>query len=71
FGNESIFHGLNAMKKSEEQKRKDRAQRFGFMQLVLADVEEKKAARLARFAPISTTNLVEEDKMKAREIRFS
>lgn len=65
------LNGSEESRKSEEQKRKARAERFGLSVQPAADDEEaKKKARLARFAP-STTSTLEEDKKKAREVRFS
>lgn len=44
--------------------------RFGLEQSVPAAEEEKKKARLARFAPASKIDPAEEDKKKARALRF-
>lgn len=71
FGTGTGSHGSEASKKSEENKRKARAERFGLAQSTSADEEAKKKARLARFAPASKPDSVEEDKKKARAIRFS
>ncbi|XP_057512654.1 protein MODIFIER OF SNC1 11-like isoform X1 [Actinidia eriantha] len=67
----SAINGSDALKKSEEQKRKARAERFGSLQSAPADEEAKKKARLARFAGVPKTDPLEEDKKKARAIRFS
>ncbi|KAK7279024.1 hypothetical protein RJT34_24067 [Clitoria ternatea] len=57
--------------KSEELKRKARAERFGIPSPTTAvDEEAKKKARLARFAPISKTDPLEEDKRKAKALRW-
>ena len=40
------------------------------MPSIAADEEAKKKARLARFAPYSKTDAVEEEKRKARAIRY-
>ncbi|KAE8099494.1 hypothetical protein FH972_017474 [Carpinus fangiana] len=63
FGTGSTLHGSEASKSSEVLKRKARAERFHFL--------SKKKARLARFAPVSKTDTLEEEKRKARMIRFS
>ncbi|XP_062117080.1 protein MODIFIER OF SNC1 11 [Humulus lupulus] len=74
--------GSEVSKKSEELKRKARAERFGIpsptvtsdeegKKKVTFDEEAKKKARLARFAPASKTDLIEDDKRKARALRFS
>lgn len=44
--------------------------RFGLAQSTSGDEEGKKKARLARFAPDSKPDPVEEEKRKARAIRF-
>ncbi|KAK6943734.1 hypothetical protein RJ641_024836 [Dillenia turbinata] len=65
---------LDASKKLEEQKRKARAERFGLSaeaQPEANDEVAKKKARLARFAQAPKTDTVEDEKRKAREIRFS
>lgn len=71
FGTGSAAQSSDALKKAEEQKRKARAERFGLNQSDSADVEAKKKARLARFAPPAKADPVEEDKRKARALRFS
>lgn len=43
--------------------------RFGLEQSIPAE-EEKKKARLARFAPVVKMDAVEEEKKKARALRF-
>ncbi|KAF2282619.1 hypothetical protein GH714_043801 [Hevea brasiliensis] len=58
-----------AVKTSEELKRKARAERFGL--LATADEEAKKKARLERFAPTSKTDVLGEEKRKAKDIRNS
>uniref|UniRef100_A0A6N2N0P6 THO1-MOS11 C-terminal domain-containing protein n=1 Tax=Salix viminalis TaxID=40686 RepID=A0A6N2N0P6_SALVM len=62
----------DSVKKSEELKRKARAERFGIpVPPVASDEETKKKVRLERFAPAAKTNAQEEDKRKARALRFS
>ncbi|KAK1389480.1 SAP domain-containing ribonucleoprotein [Heracleum sosnowskyi] len=70
FGTGSGLNGSDEVNKSEKDKRKARADRFGLEQSVPAE-EEKKKARLARFAPVAKMNSVEEEKKKARALRFS
>ncbi|KAM6569158.1 hypothetical protein CsatB_017143 [Cannabis sativa] len=78
----SAAAGSEVSKKSEELKRKARAERFGIpsptvtsdeesKKKVTSDQEAKKKARLARFAPASKTDPIEDDKRKARALRFS
>lgn len=43
--------------------------RFGLEQAVTSAEEEKKKARLARFAPVAKVDSVEEEKRKARALR--
>ena len=46
-------------------------QRFGMpTPTTAADEDAKKKVRLARFAPVSKTNPLEEDKRKARALRY-
>ncbi|PRQ43405.1 hypothetical protein RchiOBHm_Chr3g0468131 [Rosa chinensis] len=75
FGTVSTSHGSEASKKSEELKRKARAERFGIAAPpVASDEDARKKARLARFAPVSKTakpDPQEEEKRKARSLRFS
>ncbi|THG03766.1 hypothetical protein TEA_003741 [Camellia sinensis var. sinensis] len=72
FGTVPATNGSDALKKSEDQKRKARAERFGIVQSVSADEEVKKKARLARFAAaVPKTDPEEEEKKKARALRFS
>ncbi|RVW39780.1 Protein modifier OF SNC1 11 [Vitis vinifera] len=71
-GTGPTVHGSDGSKKSEELKRKARAERFGLpLDSAPTDEESKKKARLARFASVSKTDTLEEDKKKARAIRFS
>lgn len=44
--------------------------RFGLSQSDIADEEARKKARLARFAPPTKADPVEEDKRKARALRL-
>ncbi|KAK8659932.1 hypothetical protein V6N13_030122 [Hibiscus sabdariffa] len=72
FGTASGSKGSEASKQSEEVKRKARAERFGLaVPSTAVDDEEKKKARLARFAPYAKPDTVEGEKRKARAIRFS
>ncbi|KAM4078136.1 hypothetical protein ACB094_09G014300 [Castanea mollissima] len=74
FGTGSTVPGSDseAFKKSEDLKRKARAERFGIRDSPVAtDEDAKKKARLAKFAPVSKTDPLEEEKRKARMIRFS
>ncbi|KAE8661064.1 Protein MODIFIER OF SNC1 11 [Hibiscus syriacus] len=72
FGTAPDSKGSEASKQSEEVKRKDRAERFGLaVPSTAADKEEKKKARLARFAPYAKPDTMEWEKRKARAIRFS
>ncbi|KAK8685359.1 hypothetical protein V6N13_041362 [Hibiscus sabdariffa] len=72
FGTVPTSNGSEASKQSEELRRKARAERFGIAAPSTAiDEDEKKKARLARFAPYSKPDSVEEEKRKARAIRFS
>ncbi|GMJ03043.1 modifier of snc1, 11 [Hibiscus trionum] len=64
--------GSESSKQSEEVKRKARAERFGLaVPSTAVDEEEKKKARLARFAPYAKPDTREGEKRKARAIRFS
>ncbi|GMN39053.1 hypothetical protein TIFTF001_008281 [Ficus carica] len=64
--------GSEASKKSEELKRKARAERFGIPSPPVASEQEaKKKARLARFAPAPKIDPAEDDKRKARALRFA
>ncbi|KAL4297285.1 hypothetical protein GQ457_12G009150 [Hibiscus cannabinus] len=72
FGTAPSSNGSEASKQSEELRRKARAERFGIAApSTPIDEDEKKKARLARFAPYSKPDSVEEEKRKARAIRFS
>ncbi|KAI3995276.1 hypothetical protein MKX01_032078 [Papaver californicum] len=78
FGTAPTVQESDASKNSEELKRKARAERFGLPAKPVADAtneEAKKKARQDRFTSNSKTSpkmdSVEEDKMKARAIRFS
>ncbi|XWS66960.1 hypothetical protein CRYUN_Cryun05aG0245000 [Craigia yunnanensis] len=72
FGTAPSSNGSEASKQSEDLKRKARAQRFGLaVPSTATDEGAKKKARGARFAPHSKTDTVEEEKRKARSIRFS
>ncbi|KAK8534740.1 hypothetical protein V6N13_081167 [Hibiscus sabdariffa] len=72
FGTAPGSKGSEASKQSEEVKRKARAERFGLaVPSTAVDDEEKKKARLARFAPYAKPDTVEGEKRKARAIRFS
>ncbi|KAL4340256.1 hypothetical protein GQ457_08G012350 [Hibiscus cannabinus] len=72
FGAAPSTNGSEASKQSEDLKRKARAERFGLsVPSKASDVEAKKKARLARFAPESKLDTMEEEKRKARAIRFS
>ncbi|RWR95522.1 hypothetical protein CKAN_02487100 [Cinnamomum micranthum f. kanehirae] len=87
FGTASTIHKSMGTGKSEQQKRKDRAERFGLAMSSTVDEEAKKKARLARFASNTKSDkksdtksdtksntksdTMEEDKRKARAIRFS
>ncbi|KAK8600162.1 hypothetical protein V6N13_060023 [Hibiscus sabdariffa] len=74
FGTAPSSNGSEASMQSEELKRKARAERFGIAvpsTPIDEDEDEKKKARLARFAPYSKPDSVEEEKRKARAIRFS
>ncbi|XP_015899547.3 protein MODIFIER OF SNC1 11 [Ziziphus jujuba] len=73
FGTVSTVGGSDVSKKSEDLKRKARAERFGIpasAKPVASDEDVKKKARLARFASVSKTDPLEEEKRKARAIRF-
>ncbi|CAK7342898.1 unnamed protein product [Dovyalis caffra] len=62
----------DSVKKSEELKRKARAERFGIpVPPTATDEEAKKKARLERFASSPKIDALEEDKRKARALRFS
>ncbi|KAK8563635.1 hypothetical protein V6N13_006125 [Hibiscus sabdariffa] len=72
FGTAPSSKGSEASNQSEEVKRKARAERFGLaVPSTAVDEEEKKKARLARFAPYAKPDTVEGEKRKARAIRFS
>ncbi|KAE8692469.1 Protein MODIFIER OF SNC1 11 [Hibiscus syriacus] len=72
FGTAADSKGSETSKQSEEVKRKARAERFGLaVPSTAVDEEEKKKARLARFAPYAKPDTVEGEKRKARAIRFS
>ncbi|RZC83529.1 hypothetical protein C5167_046315 [Papaver somniferum] len=78
FGTAPTVQESDASKNSEDLKRKARAERFGLPAKPVADAtdeEAKKKARQDRFTSNSKTSpkmdSVEEDKMKARAIRFS
>ncbi|CAN1775621.1 Protein MODIFIER OF SNC1 11 [Linum perenne] len=71
FGTPPVTQGSAAPKNSEELKRKSRAERFGLpVQAEPTDVEAKKKARLERFGSIPKPDAAEEDKKKARALRF-
>ncbi|CAN1135412.1 Protein MODIFIER OF SNC1 11 [Linum perenne] len=71
FGTPPVTQGSAAPKNSEELKRKSRAERFGLpVQAEPTDVEAKKKARLERFGSIPIPDAAEEDKKKARALRF-
>ncbi|KAJ6699082.1 PROTEIN MODIFIER OF SNC1 11 [Salix purpurea] len=62
----------DSVKKSEELKRKARAERFGIpVPPTATDVEVKKKARVERFAVAPKIDALEENKRKARALRFS
>ncbi|KAG6744067.1 hypothetical protein POTOM_052776 [Populus tomentosa] len=62
----------DSVKKSEELKRKARAERFGIpVPPAASDEEAKKKSRVERFTPAAKSNTLEEDKRKARALRFS
>ncbi|KAF9680332.1 hypothetical protein SADUNF_Sadunf06G0110100 [Salix dunnii] len=62
----------DSVKKSEELKRKARAERFGIpVPPTATDVEVKKKARVERFALAPKIDALEENKRKARALRFS
>ncbi|KAJ0027573.1 hypothetical protein Pint_35533 [Pistacia integerrima] len=72
FGTATKTSAPEVSKTSEELKRKARAERFGLpVPTSAGDQEEKKKARLARFAPYSKPDSLEEEKRKARALRFS
>lgn len=72
FGTGSKMQGSEVSNTSEELKRKARAERFGLpVPSSVSDEEEKRKARLTRFAPYPKTDSLEEDKRKARALRFS
>ncbi|CAN1775624.1 Protein MODIFIER OF SNC1 11 [Linum perenne] len=70
----ALTQGSAAPKNSEELKRKSRAERFLIFGLPVqaepTDVEAKKKARLERFGSIPKPDAAEEDKKKARALRF-
>ncbi|CAN1135413.1 Protein MODIFIER OF SNC1 11 [Linum perenne] len=70
----ALTQGSAAPKNSEELKRKSRAERFLIFGLPVqaepTDVEAKKKARLERFGSIPIPDAAEEDKKKARALRF-
>ncbi|KAF8407249.1 hypothetical protein HHK36_006376 [Tetracentron sinense] len=68
FGTGSTWHGSDELKKSEELKRKARAERFGLSEQSVANDEFKKKAHAARFAPVSKMDTLEGDKKKATAI---
>ncbi|KAB5552445.1 hypothetical protein DKX38_009756 [Salix brachista] len=62
----------DSVKKSEDLKRKARAERFGIpVPPTATDVEVKKKARVERFAVAPKIDALEENKRKARALRFS
>ncbi|KAK5804315.1 hypothetical protein PVK06_031964 [Gossypium arboreum] len=70
FGTAPSSKGSEESKQLEELKRKARAERFGIAASTTAtDEDAKKKARLARFAPYSKPDSVEEEKRKLRAIR--
>lgn len=72
FGTKSGPNKSEELTKSEELKRKARAERFGVIAAPAdADEDAKKKARLARFTSGSKVDPEEEEKRKARAIRFS
>ncbi|XP_054824423.1 protein MODIFIER OF SNC1 11-like isoform X2 [Prosopis cineraria] len=71
FGTRSALQALSTSK-SEDLKRSARTERSGITRAsTAADDEAKKKARLAKFAPVSKIDPLEEEKRKARAIRFS
>ncbi|CAN0926759.1 Protein MODIFIER OF SNC1 11 [Linum grandiflorum] len=78
FGTPSVTQGSAGAKNSEDLKRKSRAERFGLpvpaeptKPTEPTDAEAKKKARLERFGSIPKPNAAEEEKKKARALRFA